>query len=77
MQPLWSGRLQWGRDLTDADGRAVHLHASWHRGPLQWGRDLTDADGPVIVAWLHCVKRASMGPRPNGTRMGRTTLPSP
>ena len=36
--------LQWGRDLTDADGLYL-IRTAEAKAELQWGRDLTDADG--------------------------------
>ena len=65
-----SAGLQWGRDLSVAEGRDCEEHIAPVM-PLQWGRDLSVAEGRSSRAPGRCHVDASMGPRPFGR--GRTS----
>ena len=56
------GPLQWGRNLTVAEGCA-HFPAAFGPVMLQWGRNLTVAEGPALAAGAVLVEVASMGPQ--------------
>ena len=58
--------LQWGRDLSVAEGRTVSSTSSRQRHGLQWGRDLSVAEGRYRFARSLHGSAASMGPRPFG-----------
>ena len=57
--------LQWGRDLSVAEGRGRPVPPSCGR-MLQWGRDLSVAEGAASRCAAGAAARASMGPRPFG-----------
>ena len=57
-----AGTLQWGRNLTVAEG-IVMLPLSFFLFPLQWGRNLTVAEGTWPRRGLTGMLSASMGPQ--------------
>ena len=67
MRPIWQSRsaLQWGRDLSVAEGNCKICHIG-PRNRLQWGRDLSVAEGIDWPASAASNSFASMGPRPFG-----------
>ena len=42
---VWPPALQWGRNLTVAEGAFVRHENLWYEALLQWGRNLTVAEG--------------------------------
>ena len=59
-------RLQWGRNLSVAEGGCqLRKQARLHR-TLQWGRNLSVAEGPNRVPKFCKPAKASMGPQPFG-----------
>ena len=63
-------RLQWGRDLSVAEGCYARQAQTWNH-LLQWGRDLSVAEGFPCISPPQNKIRASMGPRPFGRGRAR------
>ena len=58
-----SALLQWGRNLTVAEGMNVRDWIAENNPPLQWGRNLTVAEGVQLVCRARAERDASMGPQ--------------
>ena len=52
--------LQWGRNLTVAEGTLVHEQQRETR-MLQWGRNLTVAEGSLVPAVTHAANTLQWG----------------